>query len=72
MSEASLEADYRVTTQELQLDISSEAMTIAAIRTHAARLPAPLLQALSSDDLTDDPRAARATATSAAPAPTAT
>jgi hypothetical protein len=47
-SEASLEADYRVNTQELQLDISSEAMTIAAIRTHATRLPAPLLQALSS------------------------
>ena len=47
-SEASLEADYRVSTQELQLDISSEGMTIAAIRTHAARLPAPLLQALSS------------------------
>ena len=47
-SEASLEADYRLSTQELQLDISSEAMTIAAIRTHAARLPAPLLQALSS------------------------
>jgi len=38
-SEASLEADYRLTTQELRLDIASESMTIAAIRTHAARLP---------------------------------
>ena len=47
-SEASLEADYRLTTQELQLDIASESMTIAAIRTHAARLPAPLLEALNS------------------------
>lgn len=47
-SEASLEADYRLTTQELQLDIASESMTIAAIRTYATRLPAPLLEALSS------------------------
>jgi hypothetical protein len=47
-SEASLEADYRVSTQELTLDIASEAMTIAALRTHATRLPAPLLEALSS------------------------
>ena len=45
-SEASLEADYRWTTQELDLNISSESMTIAAIRTQAARLPAPLLEAL--------------------------
>jgi hypothetical protein len=47
-SEASLEADYGLTTQDLQLDIESESMTIAAIRTHAARLPAPLLEALRS------------------------
>jgi hypothetical protein len=47
-SEASLEADYRLTSQEFQLDVASDSMTIAAIRTHAARLPAPLLEALSS------------------------
>jgi hypothetical protein len=45
-SEASVDADYRWTTQELDLNISSESMTIADIRTHAARLPAPLLAAL--------------------------
>ena len=45
-SEARLEADYRWPTQELDLNISSESMTIAAIRNQAARLPAPLLQAL--------------------------
>jgi hypothetical protein len=47
-SEARLEADYRWPTQELDLNISSESMTIAAIRTQAARLPAPLLEALSA------------------------
>ena len=45
-SEARLEADYRWPTQELDLNIASESMTIAAIRTQAARLPAPLLEAL--------------------------
>ncbi len=47
-SEARLEADYRWPTQELDLNISSESMTIAAIRTQAARLPTPLLEALSA------------------------
>jgi hypothetical protein len=47
-SEARLEADYRWPTQELDLSVSSHSMTIAAIRTQAARLPAPLLEALSA------------------------
>jgi hypothetical protein len=45
-SEASVDASYRWTTQELDLNVSSESMTIADIRSHAARLPAPLLAAL--------------------------
>jgi hypothetical protein len=47
-SEARLEGDYRWSTQELDLRISSESMTMAAIRTQSARLPAPLLEALSA------------------------
>ncbi len=47
-SEAILEADYRVSTQELKLDIISESMTIDALRSQIARLPAPLLQSLAS------------------------
>ena len=47
-SEARLEADYRWPTQELDLNITSQSMTIAAIRSQAARLPAPLLEALSA------------------------
>jgi hypothetical protein len=47
-SEARLEGDYRWPTQELDLRISSDSMTIAAIRTQSARLPAPLLEALSA------------------------
>ena len=47
-SKATIEANYRWPTQELDLNISSESMTIAAIRNQAARLPAPLLEALSA------------------------
>lgn len=47
-SKATLEADYRLGAQQLSLDISSEAMTIAALRTQTARLPAPVLQAITS------------------------
>src|SRR5262249_6241004 len=47
-SEATVGADYRWTTQELDLNIASESMTIEAVRSQAARLPAPLLEALHS------------------------
>jgi hypothetical protein len=47
-SNATIEANYRWPTEELDLNISSESMTIAAIRDQAARLPAPLLAALSA------------------------
>jgi len=47
-SKASVNASYRWTTQELDLNISSESMTIADIRSQAARLPVPLLEALRS------------------------
>jgi hypothetical protein len=45
-SEASVDASYHWTTQELDLNLSSESMTVADIRSHAASLAAPLLAGL--------------------------
>ncbi|MEO7649117.1 MAG: hypothetical protein ABIZ80_01495, partial [Bryobacteraceae bacterium] len=46
-SEATLEADYGWAGGELDLTVASESMSISAIRSHAARLPAPFLESLS-------------------------